>query len=258
VVLNANTLEVTDAGGTLTADLSALVDDADPDPTNELNSTVVLNATTLEVTDAGGTLTADLSAVVDDADPDPTNELQELSLIGTTLYLSDDGSVALPVVGPAGAEANDLISFDGSNWVARGALINNAGAGQAVNNMQPWIGINHVIALQGVFPARNSSNPLLAEIMLFAGNFAPRGWAFCDGQLLPIVQNAALFSLLGTTYGGDGRTTFALPDLRGRTAIHPGTGAGLSTRRLGERGGSETNTLTIMQMPVHNHTITYD
>ena len=82
--------------------------------------------------------------------------------------------------------------------------------------------------------------PFIAEIMMFAGNFAPRGWALCDGQLLPIAQNAALFSLLGTTYGGDGRTTFALPDLRGRTPIHPGTGPRLSRRRLGEEGGSET------------------
>ena len=90
---------------------------------------------------------------------------------------------------------------------------------------------------------------------MFAGNFAPRSWAFCDGQLLPIAQNQALFSILGTTYGGDGRTTFALPDLRGRAAIHPGTGPGLSNRQLGERGGSETNTLTLPQLPTHTHTI---
>ncbi|MBU0943635.1 MAG: tail fiber protein [Proteobacteria bacterium] len=83
-------------------------------------------------------------------------------------------------------------------------------------------------------------DPTLAEISMFAGNFAPRLWAFCNGQLLAISQNTSLFSLLGTTFGGDGRTTFALPDLRGRVPLHPGTGSGLSTRSLGERGGSET------------------
>jgi len=84
--------------------------------------------------------------------------------------------------------------------------------------------------------------PLLGQIALFAGTFAPRGWAFCDGQLLAISQNTALFSLLGTTYGGDGRTTFALPDLRGRVPIHPGRGPGLTTRELGESGGDEETT----------------
>ena len=88
---------------------------------------------------------------------------------------------------------------------------------------------------------------------MFGGNFAPRGWAFCDGQLLSIAQNTALFSILGTTYGGDGRTTFALPDLRGRAPIGPRQGPGLSDYRLGQRGGVETVTLNITQMPSHNH-----
>lgn len=92
-------------------------------------------------------------------------------------------------------------------------------------------------------------DPFLGEIIMFGGNFAPRGWALCDGQLLPISQYSALFSILGTTYGGDGRTTFALPDLRGRVSMHPGHGPGLSNRRLGEKGGSETNTLTSAQLP---------
>ena len=97
------------------------------------------------------------------------------------------------------------------------------------------------------------SEPFIAEIRIFAGNFAPRGWAFCDGQLLPISQNTALFSLIGTTYGGDGRTTTALPDLQGRTPMHPGRGPGLTSRRLGQRGGVETVTLTEAQMPSHQH-----
>ena len=95
--------------------------------------------------------------------------------------------------------------------------------------------------------------PFLAQIILFGGNFAPRGWAFCEGQLLPISSNSALFSLLGTIYGGDGRTTFALPDLRGRTPISPGTGPGLPTYGAGQKGGSTTNILTVGQLPAHTH-----
>lgn len=99
------------------------------------------------------------------------------------------------------------------------------------------------------------SEPFIAEIRIFAGNFAPRNWAFCDGQLLPIAQNTALFSLIGTTYGGDGRTTTALPNLKGRAPMHPGRGPGLTPRRLGERGGGETVTLTEAQMPSHTHAL---
>lgn len=94
----------------------------------------------------------------------------------------------------------------------------------------------------------------LATISLFAGNFAPRNWAYCAGQLMPISQNTALFSLLGNVYGGDGRTTFALPDLRGRTAIGAGTGAGLSNYVQGEMTGVENNTLLLANLPSHNHT----
>jgi microcystin-dependent protein len=88
---------------------------------------------------------------------------------------------------------------------------------------------------------------------MFSGNFAPRGWAFCDGQLLAVSQNDALFSLLGTTYGGDGRTTFGLPDLRGRIPLHQGTGPGLSHRSLGTKSGAETETITVNQLASHAH-----
>ena len=99
------------------------------------------------------------------------------------------------------------------------------------------------------------SEPFVGEIRIFAGNFAPRGWAFCDGQLLAVSQNDALFSLLGTIYGGDGRTTFGLPDMRGRLAIHAGSGPGLSPRNLGSRSGAETVTLTANQVPPHTHAL---
>lgn len=97
------------------------------------------------------------------------------------------------------------------------------------------------------------SEPFVGEIRMFAGNFAPRGWAFCDGQLLAVSQNDALFSLYGTIYGGDGRTTFGLPDMRGRISIHQGQGPGLSSRPLGAKSGVEKVTLTENQMPSHSH-----
>ena len=95
----------------------------------------------------------------------------------------------------------------------------------------------------------------LGEVRIFAGNFAPRGWALCNGQLMSIAQNSALFSILGTTYGGDGRTTFGLPDLRGRAPVAQGTGPGLSTYRLGQRSGIENVTLNQLEIPSHAHAI---
>ena len=97
------------------------------------------------------------------------------------------------------------------------------------------------------------SEPFLGQIQIWGGNFAPRGWAFCNGALLPIAQNTALFSILGTTYGGDGRTTFGLPNLTDRAPMHPGNGPGLTSRRLGQTGGAATVTLTLNQIPSHNH-----
>lgn len=99
------------------------------------------------------------------------------------------------------------------------------------------------------------SETFIGEIRMFAGNFAPRSWALCDGQLLAVSQNDALFSLLGTTYGGDGRSTFGLPDLRGRIPVHAGTGPGLSNRRLGEKSGTETVTVTTNELPTHTHAL---
>jgi microcystin-dependent protein len=99
------------------------------------------------------------------------------------------------------------------------------------------------------------ADPFVAEIRIFPFNFAPKGWAWCNGQLLPLSQNTALFALLGTTYGGDGKSTFALPDLEGRAPMHPGQGPGLSLHDLGESGGTETVTLLQSEIPVHTHVL---
>ncbi|MBF2026984.1 MAG: tail fiber protein [Oscillatoriales cyanobacterium C42_A2020_001] len=127
----------------------------------------------------------------------------------------------------------------------------------AVNNTQPFTTLNYIVSLRGVFPTVGGAVPteqFLGEVRMFAGNFAPNGWALANGQLLPINQNQALFSLLGTSYGGNGQTNFALPDLRGRSPVNPGSGPGLTARFLGEQGGTESESLV---WPNHVHTITY-
>ena len=128
------------------------------------------------------------------------------------------------------------------------------------SNMQPTLALHYIIALQGIFPSRGGGGgtdeqPLLGQIELFAGDFAPGGFAFCDGQILSIQQNTALFSLLGTTYGGNGINTFALPDLDSSLAVDAGQTPGLQPWSLAETAGTESNTLTIAQMPAHTHTI---
>lgn len=158
---------------------------------------------------------------------------------------------------PTNANTNDLITYDGTNWVAKSALVSNSGGSQAFNNMQPYLAVNYIICLQGIFPSRNTQEGFLGEIKMFGGNFAPRTWAFCEGQLLAIASNQALFSILGTIYGGDGRTTFALPDFRGRVSIHRGSGPGLPSYSQGQKGGTATTTLSVSNLPVHNHTIIY-
>jgi len=110
-------------------------------------------------------------------------------------------------------------------------------------------------ALLSPKPAAAQADPFIGQIMMVGYTFCPRGWANADGQLLPISQNSALFSLYGTTFGGDGRTTFALPDLRGRVPMHVGTGQGLSPNRMGDKAGTENNSLSVNQLPNHSHAL---
>jgi microcystin-dependent protein len=137
------------------------------------------------------------------------------------------------------------------------------GGGQPLLNMQPSLGLHYIIAIEGIFPVPPDAvtpaiagvEPLLAEISLFAGDFAPRGWAFANGQQLSIAQNTALFALLGTAYGGNGVTTFALPDLRGRIPVGAGQGPGLPFWSLGQTDGQEFQTVTVDQLAPHDHIV---
>jgi microcystin-dependent protein/subtilisin-like proprotein convertase family protein len=131
------------------------------------------------------------------------------------------------------------------------------GGGQPHDNMQPSLATDYIIAMVGQFPSTSglTDSPFLGEVTPYAGNFAPPGWVFAEGQLLPINQNQALFSILGTMYGGDGRTNFALPDLRGRVAIGDGQAPGLTPRSIGQKTGVEQVTLTEAQLAAHSHTL---
>lgn len=160
------------------------------------------------------------------------------------------------VTAPAGAVNGNVLCFNGTNWVARNLVAGEAGGNQPFNNVQSGLVINYCISAFGIFPQQNSQ-PYVGEIRMFGFNFNPNGWFFCDGQLLPISENEVLFMLIGTYYGGDGESTFAVPDLRGRLPMHMGTGPGLSVRNLGEVVGSESTVIISNQLPPHTHNIIY-
>lgn len=201
------------------------------DPTGGTSYTITGTSQLLSVPYALHSKTAKhvINDSVDDADADPTNEI-ELPNGGTSgQVLKTDGSGNYSWV-------NQNTYSGGTNITVSGNTINQN------TNMQPFRTINYIICRNGVYPSSSGPGtiePFIGEIKMFAGAFAPANWSFCDGQLLPISQNNALFAILGTTYGGDGIVTFALPDLRGRAPIHEGQGAGLSNRTLGSSGGTE-------------------
>ena len=135
--------------------------------------------------------------------------------------------------------------------------IGETGGNGAHANVQPYLAMRYVLATQGQYPSRDGfqdqGEPFMGEIRAFGFGKVPSGWASCDGQLLPIIQNQALYTLLGTTYGGDGKTSFALPDLRGRSPLGFGQGPGLSAYVMGQKGGSEKVSLQIGEIPKHFH-----
>jgi microcystin-dependent protein len=157
--------------------------------------------------------------------------------IGVTGATGPQGTPGGPL--PNGTVAGQLEQWNGNSWVATLPTP----VALTASNMQPYLTVNYIIAAEGIFPSRSGLDPFVGEIEMFAGNFAPIGWFTCDGQLIAIQQNTALFSILGTTFGGNGTTTFALPDLRGRVPMHMGQGPGLTPHVEGESGGSETVTI---------------
>lgn len=143
----------------------------------------------------------------------------------------------------AGTAAGDLMTWDGNNWVNVQPAVQHFN--YTLSNLQPYLAMNYCISLYGIFPSQNDAGyPFVGEIVLLGCNYAPNGFAFCNGQLVSIAEYETLFNLIGTTYGGDGQSTFALPDLRGRVAIHQGQGAGTSNYTIGELLGTETKTFS--------------
>ncbi len=163
-------------------------------------------------------------------------DIANLSAI-TPLAVSSTNQIAFN----PGTQAGDLITWDGNNWI-------NMQPAQhfsiAVENRQPFLAVNYCIAMQGIFPSRSDGEPFMSQIQIFPYNFPPNGWAFCDGAILAISQNAPLFSLIGIYYGGNGTSNFALPDLRGRVPVSFDQGPGLSNYDIGQTGGTENTTIS--------------
>lgn len=176
---------------------------------------------------------------------------------GDAMILNKPGTGG--ITPPADATTGDILYYNDGNWVARTILLgNNAGGSQAFSTIEPILAINYCIAYQGIFPSQSSDLPYIGEVQLFGFNFNPVGFEKCNGQLLPISQYDVLFALLGTTYGGNGQSTFAVPDLRGRLPIHMGQGPGLSNYVIGQAAGSENTTIIHSNIPNHTHSIIYN
>jgi microcystin-dependent protein len=170
--------------------------------------------------------------------------------------LVGNGTSAVSTISPA--TSGNILYANGTNWLSKTLGVGLSGNGASFSNMQPYQTTNYCIATQGIFPSRAGYDAYMGEINIFAFDFVPRGYNACDGAILSVSSNAALFALLGTTYGGNGSTTFALPDYRGRTLIGQGAGPGLSARVLGQSGGTENTTLISSNMPSHTHAVSYN
>jgi microcystin-dependent protein len=148
-----------------------------------------------------------------------------------------------------------MLTSDGTNWVAKNISTGVNSGGQPVTVQSPYLTMNFCIAVSGIYPQWNGFDPFIGEVGLFGFNHTPTGWVECNGQILSTSQYPLLFTLIGILYGGNGSTTFAVPDLRGRSATNWGQGPGLSARLIGQAGGSESFTITANQLPAHTHPI---
>ncbi len=185
--------------------------------------------------------------------------ISELLSVPYALYSLSSGNSSGGESGfPANAANGDVVSYDGTNWIASSLAIANAGDANPFSVMQPSLALTYCISTSGTYPQRNSSDPLIGEIAIFPYDFVPVNWLPCDGRTLSTSSYTSLYSLLSTIYGGNGITTFRLPDLRGRTVVGVGQGSGLSNYYLGQQVGSETQTLNNSQLPAHNHQIVFE
>jgi microcystin-dependent protein len=167
-----------------------------------------------------------------------------------------NATTVVPMLGYWATNTGGVVSqysSQGPNAVMALDAIALSDGGQPHDNIQPYLCIRYIIALEGIAPPQVTADPLIGQISIFSFALAPKGWAFCNGQILSIAQNQTLFSLLGTTYGGDGITTFGLPNLQSRVAVSSGQGQDLSPYALGQVGGASAHTLTPQQMPSHTH-----
>jgi microcystin-dependent protein len=163
-----------------------------------------------------------------------------------------------PSAFPVGHTGN-VVYYDGTNWVAatlNSSVSSSVGSSSPFDLHQPYLALNYCISLYGTYPSRTWDDELVGEISIFPFNFAPKNYALCNGQLLALSQNTALFSLLGTNFGGDGRVTFSLPNLQGQSVMGQGQGPGLSYNWVGQTGGADSHTLTLSEMPSHTHSVT--
>lgn len=246
-------LHASTANASLYADTSAYAETAHHSDTSAFADTAGHAETSLHADSAQYADTAAYAATAGNVFDGDYNSLINVPGWNDTIDLRLDSAMFLSGTATSG----NLVTYDGMNWIAKDIRLAANGSGQPVTNVQPYLAVNYCIALEGIYPSR-SWTPFVGTIGIFGFNFAPRGWAQCSGQLLPIAQYTALFSLIGTYYGGDGRTTFALPDLRGRVPVNQGQGPGLSSYQIGQRGGVEQVSINSQQLPSHTHTIIFE
>lgn len=179
------------------------------------------------------------------------------STLTANALLTGNGTSAVGSISPG--TAGRILYSDGTSWAGKTIALANTGSGTSFSNLQPYQSVGYFICTSGTFPTQAGNDPFIGEIAIYPYSYAPSGWVACDGSTLSINSNSALYSLLGTSFGGNGSTTFGLPDLRGRVVLGTGqlNGTGTNYTR-GSKSGAETITLTTSNLPAHGHTISYN